>query len=201
MAEHSCSVSLDQVLAAIPFPTLVVDEDGRIEYANMAAAALLDPPGEAYYRKRGGEAFNCIHAHDAPEGCGHGEKCKDCLVRNSVTESFKTGAVSRRKTFLELHRAGKTVEVPILVTTNPIAVEGRLFCLLLIEDISALMQLNSLLPICCNCKKIRDDKDYWQNVENFVAEHVAEVRFSHSMCPECLKKLYPKLCESRQTTR
>lgn len=192
MSANQNSIPLGHVLAAIPFPTLVVDNDGRIEYANPAAAAVFDPPGEFYYRKRGGDAFNCIHAHDHPDGCGHGEKCRECLVRNSVTEAFTSGNVSRRKTFLELYRRTSVVEVPVLITTNRLTIEGRVLCLLLIEDISELMQLKSLLPICCNCKKIRDDKDYWQNVDSFVAEHIAEIRFSHSMCPDCLRKLYPE---------
>ena len=117
-------------------------------------------------------------------------------MRNSVTEALEKGSVSRRRTFLELHRGGKIIEVPILVTTNRIAVEDRILCLLLIEDISELMQLSGLLPICSYCKKIRDDKDYWHNVENFIAEHMAEVRFSHGMCPDCLKEFYPQVYES-----
>ena len=47
--------------------------------------------------------------------------------------------------------------------------------------------LQGLLPICCYCKKIRDDSNYWHQVENYVSEH-ADVRFSHSVCPECTGK-------------
>jgi DNA-binding response OmpR family regulator len=44
--------------------------------------------------------------------------------------------------------------------------------------------LQGLLPICCYCKKIRDDSNYWHQVESYVAQH-ADVHFSHSVCPEC----------------
>ncbi len=47
--------------------------------------------------------------------------------------------------------------------------------------------LQGLLPICCYCKKIRDDSNYWHQVESYVADHAA-VRFSHSVCPECTDK-------------
>lgn len=50
--------------------------------------------------------------------------------------------------------------------------------------------LRGLIPICSNCKKIRDDKGYWQQVEVFVRDH-SEAEFSHGICPECMKKLYP----------
>jgi CheY-like chemotaxis protein len=45
-------------------------------------------------------------------------------------------------------------------------------------------QLAGLLPICCYCKKIRDDKNYWQRVEDYVSAN-ADVRFSHGICPNC----------------
>jgi CheY-like chemotaxis protein len=46
--------------------------------------------------------------------------------------------------------------------------------------------LTGLLPICAYCKKIRDDKNYWHQVELYVSEHT-DVRFSHGICPDCLK--------------
>ncbi len=52
--------------------------------------------------------------------------------------------------------------------------------------------LGGLLPICSNCKKIRDDKGYWNQIESYVSEHT-DAEFSHSICPECVKKLYPGL--------
>lgn len=52
--------------------------------------------------------------------------------------------------------------------------------------------LSGLLPICAHCKKIRDDKGYWKQIESYISAH-SEVEFSHSICPECVKKLYPKL--------
>jgi hypothetical protein len=56
-------------------------------------------------------------------------------------------------------------------------------------------QLSGMLPICASCKKIRDDKGYWQQVEVYIKEH-AGVDFSHSICPDCQKKLYPELKEN-----
>jgi hypothetical protein len=50
--------------------------------------------------------------------------------------------------------------------------------------------LSGLLPICANCKKIRDDKGYWHSVEVYVRDH-SEADFSHGMCPDCAKELYP----------
>ena len=50
--------------------------------------------------------------------------------------------------------------------------------------------LEGILPICSLCKKIRDDTGYWNQVESYIREH-SDATFSHSLCPECLKKVYP----------
>jgi phosphoserine phosphatase RsbU/P len=48
--------------------------------------------------------------------------------------------------------------------------------------------LQGLLPICCYCKKIRNDQNYWQQVDTYIADH-SEARFTHGICPECREKI------------
>ncbi len=50
--------------------------------------------------------------------------------------------------------------------------------------------LRGIVPICANCKKIRDDEGFWQQVEVYVRDHT-EAEFSHGICPECMENLYP----------
>jgi|GEM_PF-1176584 len=57
------------------------------------------------------------------------------------------------------------------------------------EEIKA---LRGILPICANCKKIRDDKGYWKQIESYIVDH-SDAEFSHGICQECAKKLYPDL--------
>lgn len=51
--------------------------------------------------------------------------------------------------------------------------------------------LSGLLPICSSCKKIRNDEGYWEQLEIYISEH-SEAEFSHGICPDCCKKLYPE---------
>jgi hypothetical protein len=51
--------------------------------------------------------------------------------------------------------------------------------------------LSGLLPICANCKKIRDDRGYWLQVERYIQEH-SEAEFTHGLCPDCAQQLYPE---------
>ncbi|MBA4394240.1 MAG: sensor with HAMP domain protein, partial [Desulfobacca sp.] len=57
--------------------------------------------------------------------------------------------------------------------------------------------LSGILPICSKCKKIRDDQGYWNQVEQYISKH-SEAEFSHGICPECLKELYPGLMRNKQ---
>ena len=50
--------------------------------------------------------------------------------------------------------------------------------------------LSGLLPICASCKRIRDDKGYWNQIESYVQRHT-EAEFSHGICPDCVARLYP----------
>ena len=55
-------------------------------------------------------------------------------------------------------------------------------------------RLSGLLPICASCKKIRNDEGYWQEIESYLHRH-SDTRFSHGICPECAKKLYPEFAD------
>lgn len=62
------------------------------------------------------------------------------------------------------------------------------------EAFEQIKTLRGIVPICASCKKIRDDQGYWSQVEVYVRDHT-EAEFSHDICPECMKKMYPDFCE------
>ena len=67
------------------------------------------------------------------------------------------------------------------------------------EALAQVKQLKGLLPICMFCKKIRNDKNYWQKVEDYISEHT-EADFSHSICPECLEKHYGNYVKKKKNS-
>lgn len=60
--------------------------------------------------------------------------------------------------------------------------------------------LRGILPICSSCKKIRDDKGYWNQIEGYIRSR-SEAEFSHSICPECAKEIYPNFVKKRDKLR
>ena len=102
---------------------------------------------------------------------------------------------------------------PLFVRIEAVVCEGRRECRTAVLDVtdrhraeieqkrlvqelqSALARvklLSGLLPICANCKSIRNDEGYWKQIESYISSH-SEATFSHGICPECLHKLYPEL--------
>jgi hypothetical protein len=73
------------------------------------------------------------------------------------------------------------------------------------DALASVKSLSGLLPICASCKKIRDDQGYWSQVESYI-QNTPMPPFTHGICPDCIKKLYPDLAEgglgksSKETT-
>lgn len=180
------------ILDAIPSPVFVVEEDVRIVDYNAAAAKMLTGDRSVVISRRAGEVLHCLHAEDVEEGCGRGPVCSGCVIRKSVNESLSGQKLTRQKVGMEIKIDGKSAEALFLVTTSPLNYHGRQLVVIVLEDIQELSRLRELLPMCANCKKIRDDKEYWQNVEDYFETHL-DVDFTHGICPDCAKKLYPTI--------
>jgi len=58
--------------------------------------------------------------------------------------------------------------------------------------LAKIRKLSGMLPICASCKKIRDDKGYWNQIESFIHQH-SDAQFSHGICPQCADEIYPDI--------
>ena len=130
-----------------------------------------------------------------------------------VFEKFKQGEHTQRYETVRLRKDGKYVTVSL--TISPVKdASGQILGassiarditerkreeaerLQLIHELTSALQrvktLSGLLPICAACKKIRDDRGYWQSVEVYIRDH-SDAEFSHSICPECMTRQYPEM--------
>jgi two-component system, sensor histidine kinase and response regulator len=119
-------------------------------------------------------------------------------------EGYESGAVdylfkpiaaeilqSKARIFCDMYGQRKELEVEIEARKTAEAANEKL-----ISDLRAALEdvktLRGIIPICSHCKKVRDDKGYWQQVEVYVQQH-SEALFSHSVCLECMTTLYPEV--------
>jgi hypothetical protein len=184
-------------LEATPIPVLVVNPDVKILYFNPAASKFVGNNAETIIQRRTGEVLHCIHSTEALEGCGYSTFCQDCIIRNSVNQSFEGRKVSRKLHKVELLQKNNVVEIYLLITTAPLQYGDEQLVMILLEDVTELRALRRLIPICSRCKKIRDDQEYWRSVEEYLKEQL-DVDFTHSICPVCLDELYPGISKKKR---
>ena len=185
---------LRAVLDANPNFMFVVDEDVRIIEFNRAARQFLSLEPDLVLRRRGGDVLHCLHSIETPDGCGRALHCQNCVVRNSVKEAFRGQGVIRRKSRLEIVSNEKIKQIYSLITASPFRFEEKQLALLVIEDISELEEIRRIIPICAKCKKIRNDKQYWGELEAYFKEHM-DLDFTHGLCPQCFQELMGEIRE------
>lgn len=197
---------------------IIDDEPINIEFMGE----LLKINYEVLFATNGQDGFDCATAGTAPdlilldiimpelngfEVCRmlkESPKSKDIPVifltaraeTEDIVKAFRMGAVdyvtkpfnsdelmARVRTHLELKRVRESqIELISKLQTAKDNLEKAL---------TRVKQLSGLLPICSNCRKIRNDQGYWELVEEYIHKH-SEAEFSHSICPDCLERLYPE---------
>ena len=183
------------------------DTEGRIIYANHATEKILGYPINDLINS---PAFDIIHPDDqdiikkdmigvisnSPDGHLPSREIRlrkkdgcyvDVEVRGFVVELAEKryiGAIirnisARKRTEKELDSYRKNLEKMVEERTKKLK-----------KALDEVRTLKGIFPICSFCKKIRDDKGFWKQVEVYIKDH-SEADFSHSVCPECMQKHYP----------
>ena len=173
------------VFDALPFPAWIVDDEMRMLAVNRASVRLLGANSEAWLRQRGGEVLHCVNS---AEGCGKSTRCPDCVLRGATRFAVAGAQPTRQRAKLEVIDRDSVTEMHALITASPMVYEGANRVLLCIEDLTALLATTDVLPICMNCKTVRDI-DLWLQVEAYLDSH-PDLKLTHGICPECSKRLY-----------
>jgi len=188
---------VDNIIGNMTEMLIVVDIEGKIRTVNKATLELLQYRGEEIL---GHSIEKIFKLEDIPQNWMEFER----LIQEDKLNNFETHFTTKEER-----------RIPILFSSSAIRGESGhpLFFVCTARDITErkraedereklvkdlqkalaeIKQLSGLLPICSGCKKIRDDKGYWNQIEEYISTH-SEAIFSHGLCPVCLKKLYPDL--------
>jgi PAS domain S-box-containing protein len=185
----------------------VLDDIGNITFMNPEAERLL---GWSQEELRNKTPHNIIHGHSAGGKKLSLEECPIFKVVRTGDKFHSTDEIFIRK---------DGTAFPVSVLSSPIMDNGKIIASItafrnitdrkriesdrekLIEDLQQAMSkvklLSGFIPICASCKKIRDDKGYWNQIESYIRDH-SEAEFSHGICPDCAKKLYPEYAEDME---
>ncbi|MBD3222382.1 PAS domain-containing protein, partial [bacterium] len=86
---------VEQVLAHLPLAVLTIGDDLRVQWGNQRAAAMAGVGATALAGRSPGEVLRCLNRLDDPDGCGHGDRCATCPLRQGATEALATGEPRR----------------------------------------------------------------------------------------------------------
>jgi hypothetical protein len=201
LQDASC---LLQVLDSLPSPTLVVDGDVRALFANRSArhALGLDTPAkvERALLQRGGHLLHCIRSTQTAAGCGHAPECRQCVIRSSVARAVNSDATTRTRAFLQVHTPTGIAEAHYLVSAAGAQLGDQRVAVVTLEDLSEIVKLTSLLPICFHCRRVRNEANAWTTVEEYFKEK-ADIDFSHALCADCMEELYPESGDQQEKRR
>ncbi len=193
-------------LSSIGEGVIATDAEGLVAFINPVAAFLTGWPVDEAVGKPLNAVFRITDART-------GEVLADPLQH--ALESTRTMASSDYSRLLG--RGGRNV--PIEINGAPLRGGGDRIggMVLVFRDISdrrraeeekdaiiadlkdamgKIKTLSGLLPICAACKKIRDDKGYWNQIESYIRNH-SEAEFTHGICPDCIQRLYPNYVKDK----
>jgi PAS domain S-box-containing protein len=187
------------VLSSLYAAVLIVTEDGTVEFVNPAfcnmfnlsesAASLIGLTAPEMIKK-------IVDAYANPEEAL--ARIKDVVTQRQpirgeeiAMRDGRTYTVDFIPIFVDGNGCGRLWHHTDITYRKQAEEEKAKLVADLTEALAQVKKLSGFLPICGSCKKIRDDKGYWQQIEAYIRDH-SEAEFSHSICPECIEKLYPE---------
>lgn len=175
--------------------TVITNLEGRVTYVNPAFLRMFE-----YSNKEEVLGINAANLFASKE--------VKSLVDVRTIINLTSGATNE---FIVMHKDGTTFHVEVSssnVTNSEGNIVGRMASFVDITErkrtemerenlvsklqtaLERIRTLRGLVPICASCKKIRDDKGFWHQVEVYIRDH-SDAELSHSLCPDCAKQLYP----------
>jgi PAS domain-containing protein len=185
-------LDLRKIIDTIPTALFIVDHNTRILDLNDSAARLIGKRTDKLLRRLCGDAFHCIHAKNAPGGCGTTEFCADCVIRNIANDCCSGHCIIQKRADLSIQKNNDTHKVVFSISASPFKNNEKPLAIISMEDITELVLLRDLIPICSYCKCIRKDDAYWETIEDYLHQQIG-AQLSHGICPDCAKKHYPDM--------
>jgi len=179
---------LDQVLKYLGEASTVAETVESIELNHFITESYID------FYKVTGDFEKCVEYHE-----------KYLILEKKIFDEDKTETIYELETKYKTQQKEHEAE---LLTQKNLELEAEIAERKKIEAqkeeliselkvaLSKIKVLSGLVPICANCKKIRDDKGFWNQMEKYISDH-SDAVFSHGICPDCIKKLYPNFFDSK----
>lgn len=197
-AQDALSIVVDAINSTLS-GIIITDLNGAVRFANPSFCSMLDYSHDDIVGMNAADVFSTkeirtfsdvvaivdISKDDSQEFAVESKEGRRFVVEVSASNVTSSSGeiVGRMASFIDITKR-KEVEADREKLVSKLQ-----------DALNKIKTLKGIIPICAACKKIRDDKGYWNQIESYIKEH-SEADFSHGICPECAEKLYPELYNS-----
>ena len=191
-ARDALSIVLDAI-NSINIGLIITDIEGIIRFVNPAFSKIFEYASEEIIGKNAADLFATKEVRTLSDVITmidiNTQGVQEFVVKDKDKNTFiveVSASVVRSSSGLP---EGKMASFSDITKRKEVELDREKLIGKLQDALCKIKTLKGLIPICASCKKIRDDKGYWNLIENYIQEH-SDARFSHGICPECSDTMY-----------
>jgi PAS domain S-box-containing protein len=196
-AQDALSIVIDAINSTVS-GLIITDLSGTIRFANPSFCRMFDFTHDDIIGTNAADLFSTKEIRTFSDVIAivdiSQDDSQEFVVENKEGKSFVVEVSASNVTSSAGKLAGRMASFIDITKRKEIEADREKLISKLQDALKKIKTLRGIIPICAACKKIRDDKGYWNQIEIYLREH-SEADFSHGICPECVKKLYPDFQE------
>lgn len=193
-AEDVLSIVVDAVNSSVG-GMIITDVEGLILFVNSSFCKMFDYKSNEILKKNAADLFSTKEVRTFTDVISIIDISKndteEFVVQDKEGNKMVVEVSASNVTSISGKIVGRMASFVNITKRKEIEADRENLIIKLQDAIDKIKVLKGIIPICANCKKIRDDKGYWNQIESYIKKH-SEADFSHGICPDCLRELYPE---------
>ncbi|MGD9044979.1 MAG: PAS domain S-box protein [Desulfobacterales bacterium] len=194
-AHDALSIVIDAINSTVG-GLIITDLNGTIRFANPSFCKMFDYSHDDIIGTNAADLFSTKEVRSFSDVVAIVDISKDdsqeFVAESKEGRSFAVEVSASNVTSSTGEPVGRMASFIDITKRKQIEADREKLISKLQDALNKIKTLRGIIPICASCKKIRDDTGYWNQLESYIREH-SDAVFSHGICPECIKKLYPDL--------
>ena len=195
IAQDALRIVIDAINSTIG-GLIITDLNGNIRFANPSFCRMFDYSYDEIIGKNAASLFATREVRSLSDVIAmidiSKENTEEFIVERRDGSRFVVEVAASNVSSSSGELVGRMASFIDITKRKEIEADREKLITKLQDALNEIKTLKGIIPICASCKKIRDDKGYWNQIEIYIKEH-SDADFSHGICPECAKKLYPWL--------
>jgi len=197
-AQDALSIVVNAINSTIS-GLIITDLNGAIRFANPSFCSMFDYSHEDIIDMNAADVFSTKEIRTFADVVAIVDISKDdsqeFVVESKEGRSFIVEVSASNVTSSSGELAGRMASFIDITKRKEVEADREKLIGKLQAALKKIKTLRGIIPICAACKKIRDDKGYWNQIESYIKDH-SDADFSHGICPECAERLYPDIYNS-----